>query len=79
MILHMGQISDAEQSPAEKKKKKKKTKQSFLYSVARTRAKLILTQDFYVKKGFCLDELLNGSWKTTAACNMSHIIQGKVF
>lgn len=23
MILHMGQISDAEQSPAEKKKKKK--------------------------------------------------------
>lgn len=56
----MGQISDAEQSPAEKKKKKK-TKQSFLYSVARTRAKLILTQDFYVKKGFCLDELLNGS------------------
>lgn len=60
MILHMGQISDAEQSPAEKKKKKK-TKQSFLYSVARTRAKLILTQDFYVKKGFCLDELLNGS------------------
>lgn len=30
MILHMGQISDAEQSPAEKKKKKKKDETVFL-------------------------------------------------